>query len=397
MEAQAANVKRERALEGIGGWLILPAIGLPLSIALGLLAIVLLVWFPSALGYGALLRAYPGYASVRWFSVLVGLPVLALACLGCYYFFTRKSDTPQLLIVLLVLNALFGIAAFIWSCAIFRFGLALVAAVRHVLVPAAAAVIWILYFLRSRRVRATFTKPSPKVFALAYRELGSYFISPMAYIVGGMFLLAAGLWFFHEIFVPGHEATLRPLFEAMAYIMVFAVPLLTMRQISEEMRSGTIETLMTAPVTDTEVILGKFLGVMGLYVVLLACTGVFLILMAAYGQPDPGVAVMGYIGMILAGAAYVAVGLFASTLTRYQLVAALVAAAILAVFVILMQLVVAYGSEPWNEIAAKFNAMTYFKDFARGMFDLRGVVFFGSAAALFLFLSVKSLESRRWR
>ena len=99
----------------------------------------------------------------------------------------------------------------------------------------------------------------------------------------------------------------------------------------------------------------------------------------------------------MADAAYVAVGIFASTLTPYQLVAAIVSAAILALFVILMQLVVAHGAEPWNELAAKLNAMTYFKGFSRGVLDSRGLIFFLSAAALFLFLSVKSLESRRWR
>jgi len=236
-----------------------------------------------------------------------------------------------------------------------------------------------------------------KAIVLARRELGSYFVSPMAYIIGAMFLLASGVWFFHDIFVPGHEASLRSLFESMAYIMVFAVPMLTMRLMSDEFNSGTIETLMTAPVTDTEVILGKFLGVMVFYLALLACTLVFLLLIFTYGQPDAGVAVMGYVGMILLGSAFVSVGLFASTLTRYQLVAAIVSAVILALFVIVMQLIVAHGPEPWNQLAAKLNAMTYFKDFSRGMFDSRGLVFFLTAAALFLFLSVKVLESRRWR
>ena len=236
-----------------------------------------------------------------------------------------------------------------------------------------------------------------KAIVLARRELGSYFISPMAYIIGAMFLLASGVWFFHDIFVPGHEASLRSLFESMAYIMVFAVPMLTMRLMSDELNSGTIETLMTAPVTDTEVILGKFLGVMVFYLALLACTLVFLLLIFTYGQPDAGVAVMGYVGMILLGSAFVSVGLFASTLTRYQLVAAIVSAVILALFVIVMQLIVAHGPEPWNQLAAKLNAMTYFKDFSRGMFDSRGLVFFLTASALFLFLSVKVLESRRWR
>jgi len=236
-----------------------------------------------------------------------------------------------------------------------------------------------------------------KAFTLARREIAGYFFSPLAYVIGALFMLASGLWFFWEIFVPGREASLRPLFDAMAYLMVFAAPLLTMRLVSDEFRSGTIEALMTAPLTDAEVILGKFLGVMGFYLALLACTGVFLALMAVFGQPDAGVAVMGYLGMLLLGAAYAAVGLFASTLTRYQLVAAIAGVAILAVFAMGMQALVATAPEPLNYVAARLNAMTYFKAFSRGVFDTRGVVFFLSAAGLMLFLSVKTLESQRWR
>ena len=109
-----------------------------------------------------------------------------------------------------------------------------------------------------------------KALVLARRELAGCFFSPLAYVVGALFLLASGLWFFHRIFVPGNEASLRPLFEAMATIMVFAAPLLTMRLLSEEYRSGTIETLMTSPVSDAAVVLGKFLGVMAFYLILLA-------------------------------------------------------------------------------------------------------------------------------
>jgi len=236
-----------------------------------------------------------------------------------------------------------------------------------------------------------------KALTLARREIAGYFFSPLAYVIGALFMLASGLWFFGEIFVPGREASLRPLFDTMAYLMVFAAPLLTMRLVSDEFRSGTIETLMTAPLTDAEVILGKFLGVMGFYLALLACTGVFLVLIAIFGQPDAGVAVMGYLGMLLLGTAYVAVGLFTSTLTRYQLVAAIAGVAILAVFAMGMQALVATAPEPLNYVAARLNAMTYFKAFSRGVFDTRGVVYFLSAAGLMLFLSVKTLESQRWR
>jgi ABC-2 type transport system permease protein len=236
-----------------------------------------------------------------------------------------------------------------------------------------------------------------KALILARRELAGCFFSPLAYVVGALFLLASGLWFFYRIFIPGNEASLRPLFEAMAYIMVFAAPLLTMRLLSDEYRTGTIETLMTSPVSDAAVVLGKFFGVMAFYLILLAGTGAYLALMARYGQPDAGVAAMGYLGMVLLGSTFIAVGLFASALTSHQLIAALVGTAILATGAIMMPWVVAQGAEPWNTLAAKLNVMTYFSDFSRGVLDSRGVVFFVSVTAMFLFFSVKALESRRWR
>lgn len=247
-----------------------------------------------------------------------------------------------------------------------------------------------------------------KTLVVARRDLAGYFFSPVAYVIGSVFLAGSAFVFFFglDLFgIPiftavlknGSEASLRPLFEAMSYIMIFASPLLTMRLLSDEFHSGTIETLMTAPVTDTQVILGKFLAVMGFYMILLIGSLLFLVLMWTYSSPDAGLAVMGYLGMLLLGSAFLAVGLFASTLTDYQIVAAIVGVGILGVFAILMQLISTHAVAPWNFIAAKCNAMSYFKNFSRGMFDTRGLVFFVSATALFLFLSVKTLESRRWR
>lgn len=247
--------------------------------------------------------------------------------------------------------------------------------------------------------------PARKAPTVARRELAGYFYSPMAYVIGAVVLAVMGAIYFYgfeligikPVFRPGAEASLRSLFEAMAYIMIFAAPVMTMRLFSEEFDSGTIETLMTAPVTDTEVVLGKFLGVLGFYLALLAGTGVFMIVTAIHGTPDVGVAFTGYLGMLLMGSAFLAVGIFASTLTRYQIIAAIVAVTILSVFTILMQQLVAYAPEPINELARELSAMRYFKDFARGIFDTRGLAFFLTGTALFLFLSVKSLESRRWR
>jgi ABC-2 type transport system permease protein len=244
-----------------------------------------------------------------------------------------------------------------------------------------------------------------KILTLARRELAGYFFSPMAYVIGALFLAFSGIVFFHglplvniePIFESGREASLRTLFEAMAWAMVVTAPLLTMRLLSEEYRSGTIETLMTAPVTDAQVVLGKFLGVMGFYLVLLATTAVFMVIIAVFGQPDPGVAVAGYVGLILVGCMFVSVGIFASTLTPYQIVAGIVGIAILGGIIVLMHLLALYAPDPINHAASKLNAMTYASGFSRGTWDSRGIAFFVTGSFLFLFLSVKMLESRRWR
>ena len=154
---------------------------------------------------------------------------------------------------------------------------------------------------------------------------------------------------------------------------MIVVPLLTMRLLAEELRSGTIETLITAPITDAEVIVGKFLGAFALYLILLAATGVFFLLVALYGQPDYGVAVMGYLGMALLGATYVAVGLFASTITRHQLIAGLIAIAILAFFtagIYLVSEMVPPKNTALLQVVAGLNMITYFGDFSKGIFDV---------------------------
>jgi len=235
-----------------------------------------------------------------------------------------------------------------------------------------------------------------KTLTLAKRELLGYFVSPIAYIIGALFLLASAALFFSSMEVGG-EASLRPLFHIMALLMVAAVPLLTMGLLSKEFDSGTIETLMTSPVTETQVVLGKFLGVFAFYLLLLASTLLLMGLMVAFGRPDVGVAAMGYVGMALLGAAYISVGLFASAMTRHQLVAVVIGIVIVGFLAILTGVVVRLAVAPWDVLADHVNAMRWFTYFSRGVFDTRGLVYFLSTTAMFLFLSVKVLESRRWR
>lgn len=236
-----------------------------------------------------------------------------------------------------------------------------------------------------------------KVAALTQRELSATFLSPVAYIVAAVFLIAMGQLFMSQTLVEGGEASMRSTLDSMAWLLVFAIPMLTMRLLADEFATGTIEPLMTAPVTDVEVVAGRFLGVFVFYIGLLLTTLVHVGLLIAYGAQDVGVIFYGYVGMLLLGALYVSVGLFASSLTRYQLLAALIGMGILAVFTVLVDSFASWKGGDWRVVLGYVNILHHFKDFSRGIFDTKAVAFFLSGTLFFLFLSVKALESRRWR
>jgi len=237
------------------------------------------------------------------------------------------------------------------------------------------------------------------IVALTQRELASLFYSPIAYVVGFIFLLLTGHFFIYETLVPGNEASMRLLFEKMAGVLVFALPLLTMRSISDEFASGSIETLMTAPVSDLSVVVGKFCGSLLFYLGLLATTIPHVILLNRYAPGLVGSTVMaGYFGMILLGALFVAIGIFASSCTRHQLLAATIAIAILAVLTFAMD----YGAEyartsSARNLCAYLNIFGHFDDFTKGILDTKSILFFASGTVFFLFLATKVMESRRWR
>jgi ABC-2 type transport system permease protein len=235
------------------------------------------------------------------------------------------------------------------------------------------------------------------VSALTQRELATSFFSPVAYVVAAGFLVATGYIFMSTTLVEGAEATVRPLLDSMSWILVFAIPLLTMRVLADEFASGTIEALMTAPVTDVEVVCGKFLGVLIFYVALLLTTVVHVIFLRIYGNADMNVVFYGYLGMLLLGCLYVAVGVFASALTKYQLVAALIGMGVLAFFSLIVDAFATWRGGNWRLVLGYVNVLRHFEDFSKGIFDTQALVFFISGTLFFLFLAVKVLESRRWR
>jgi len=236
-----------------------------------------------------------------------------------------------------------------------------------------------------------------RVWVLTKRELLAYFYSPIAYVVAAVFLAVSGVFFAGEVFQPGREAQMRDLFDRQAFILVFIVPMLTMRLLAEEFKAGTIETLMTAPVKDFEVILGKFCGAVVFFGAILAPTLLYAVMVVGYGGADIGPIFTGYLGLLLLGGLYIAVGTFASTLTRNQVVSAVLAFLIISAFTFLLWGVSMRVTGSWQVVLQTLNLYERYSDFSRGLMDLRHVVFFLTGTAFMLFLAVKVLESRRWR
>lgn len=232
---------------------------------------------------------------------------------------------------------------------------------------------------------------------IARREFGSYFHSPIAYVAMTLFLVASGVSFLND-FEPGQPAALRSIFDWMIWFLVLIVPILSMGLLSQEWATGTIETLMTAPVGETDVVLGKFFGSLGLLVVMLVPTLLYVVMLRIYGRPDAGPIFSGYLGIVLVGALFISVGLFCSSLTRSQIVAAVASAAILVLITIIPWFVGSKAALPkfWRTVIdqAVFKRYT---DFSKGVLDLGNIVFFVLTTAVFLFVTVKVLESRRWK
>jgi len=237
-----------------------------------------------------------------------------------------------------------------------------------------------------------------KATTIARRELASYFFSPIAYVAMFVFLLACG-FFFNDDFQPGQLAGMRNLFEWMVWLLVCVTPLLSMGLLAQEWASGTIETLMTAPLNETEVVLGKFFGAFFFFLVMLGPTLLYLAVLATFTRPDleMGPILSGYLGIVLVGGLFTSIGLFCSSLTRSQVVAAVATAAVLfAITIVPWWLSGKLLSAAW-QTAINQTIFPRYTDFSRGVIDTGNLTFFILSTVVFLFLTVKSLESRRWK
>ena len=232
--------------------------------------------------------------------------------------------------------------------------------------------------------------------AIAWREIQTYFTSPMGYIVALVFLVLTGYFFGLGVSEDFPEATIQRYVDPIAFILVLLAPAMTMRLLAEEQKLGTVELLLTSPVRDWEVVLGKFLASLTFFIVTLALTLYYVVLLYAFGSPDPGPVWSGYLGLILYGATALSVGLLASSLTNNQIVALVVGFGILLIMS-LIDLASGQVDGVWETVLSQIGLTAHLDDFSRGIVDTNNIIYYLSMTAVFLFLTVRALETRRWR
>jgi len=233
------------------------------------------------------------------------------------------------------------------------------------------------------------------VWAVAVRELRAYFLSPLAYLVIAFFLFGAGL-LFGLIIESSREASLRGLISNISVLFLFVVPMISMRLLAEEQRTGTIELLLTNPVQEWQIVVGKFLASILLLLVMVGLTLLYPLFLFIFGNPDRGPIATGYVGVILQAAAFLAVGLWASSLTENQIVAAVLAFVFLLVLWLSDNLGQSLGGTI-GSIVSYTSVINHFQDFPQGVINTKDVLFYLSMVAAGLVLSTLSLQTRRYR
>jgi ABC-2 type transport system permease protein len=251
------------------------------------------------------------------------------------------------------------------------------------------------------------------ILAIANKELRGYFASPIAYIVIGLFALTYGYFFYalllffnrQSMQLAGmgagasanvNEQLISPAFQNTMVVFLFILPMVTMRTYAEEKRSGTIELLLTAPLTDFQIIMGKFLGAMALYASMLGITLIHVGVLFGIGNPEILPILTSYLGMLLMGGCFISVGLLISSMTKNQIVAGMIT------FVVFLMLWVinwiATFTGPTTQAILNYLSFTdHLTDFMRGVIDTKHVVYYVSFIAFGLFLTARSVDTERWR
>jgi ABC-2 type transport system permease protein len=245
------------------------------------------------------------------------------------------------------------------------------------------------------------------------KELRSYFVSPVAYLLLAMFAIIFGYFFWNAVgfFLNAalqnqfndeaapmsvNEMVIRPLLANLSIVGLFFIPIITMRLFAEEKRTGTIELLVTSPIRDGEIIVGKWLAAVLLYLFMMAFSGLSMIYLFHYGNPDWKPLLIGYLGLLLQAGGLLAIGTFISTLTRNQIIAGAVTFGI-CLLLLVLNWASGFETGAWAKVLAYFSVIAHFESFSKGLIDSKDVVFYLSMTLLALFFTARSMESMRWR
>ena len=251
------------------------------------------------------------------------------------------------------------------------------------------------------------------VFAIAQKELKSYFSSPIGYITIGFFALLYGFFYFTILsyFVRQsmqmgamggpqslniNQVFIRQLLQNVTILVLFIMPMVTMRTYSEEKRSGTIELLLTSPLTDVQIILGKFFGALALWAIMLAVSLIHLALLFIYSSPEWKPIATAYLGLLLLGGCFISVGLFISSLTKNQIVAGMVTFATF-LFLWVITWIGSFAGPTIDGLTQYLSIIDHYDDFGKGVLDTTHLIYYVSFITFGLFLTAKSVDSERWR
>jgi ABC-2 type transport system permease protein len=234
---------------------------------------------------------------------------------------------------------------------------------------------------------------------IASREVASFFRLPVGWVVIALYLLLTGMVFAWIVLRPGDPATLRAFFSVSAWLLLPVAPAISMRLLSEEIRSGTLEPLMTSPVSDAAIVLGKYLAALAFLVLMIAPTAIYAAILFSVSdpRPDPGPILAGYLSLLLVGAAYLAVGLLASALTSNQTLAFLGTLLFLLLLLMLSTLDRSLDLPAADRLIYALSIQRRINDFARGLIDTSHIVFFVAWSVWFVVMAIVAVQMRRWK
>ncbi|GMV22033.1 MAG: ABC transporter permease [Vicinamibacterales bacterium] len=249
------------------------------------------------------------------------------------------------------------------------------------------------------------------VLTIAGKEMRGYFVSPMGWVVMGLFALLFGYFFLAHLDyfvrqsmqssmggapVNVNQGMIRGALSNASVIILFLLPMITMRTYAEEKRSGTIELLLTAPVTDVQIVLGKFLGALGFYAALLGVTLLDIAIVFIFGNPEWKPVFTGYLGLLLMGSCFLSIGLFVSSTTKNQVVAG-AATFVVALLLWIISWMASSAGPTMAAVLSYLSITEHFDDFSKGVIDTKHVIYYLSVIGFGLFLTVKSVDTERWR